>query len=137
MEKRFTKMPIFAECSYEPLLPVFFLSCLVSYLKKNKIKTSSNNFLHHSLFYRCFRSLFSRSKLSSTDAASNHLTKYLAKMLLHLVHSKCTIRSTIDLMNKSKSKRITQKFKSLFTSAPYEKMINNITLEQIYHRRKV
>ena len=130
MEKRFTKMPIFVEYSYEPLLPVFFLSCWVSYLKKkNKIKTLSNNFLHHLLFYRCFRSLFSRSKLSSTDAASNHLTKYLAKMLLPLVHSKCTIRSTIDLMNKAKSKRIPQKFKSLFTSASYEKTINNITLE--------
>ena len=46
-------------------------------------------------------------------------------------------------MNKVKNERIPQRFsivsldvKSLFTSAPLEKTIDNITLERIYRRRK-
>ena len=69
-----------------------------------------------------------RPIVSNIGTARYHLAKYLAKVLSEYAYSECTIRSTIDLMNKVKNERIPQGFsmvsfdvKSLFTSVSLER----------------
>ena len=80
---------------------------------------------------------------SNIEIATYQLAKYLAKILSPLSLSQCTIKSTIDFIQKIHNVNVPHGFnmisfdvKSLVASVPLGETIN-VALDRIYHRKEI